>query len=84
MSIDNSLQLYTSNINVDILNENIILPFLTLDAASNIFISSNVLINAFLPLKQNLLTSSTSLLETGGNITNIDYNNITLNNLTYL
>ena len=49
--IDNSLQLYTSNINIDIINENISLPFLTLSNASNIFVTSNVLIDAFLPLK---------------------------------
>ena len=74
MSIDNSLQLYTSNINVDILNESIILPFLTLDVASNVFVTSNVLINAFLPSEQDILTSSSSLLGTGGNITGINYN----------
>ena len=74
--IDNSLQLYTSNINIDIINENISLPFLTQSNASNIFVTSNVLIDAFLPLKQNLLTSTTSLLGTGGNITGINYNNI--------
>jgi len=77
MSIDNSIQLYTSNINVDIMNDTTnTLPFLSLSNSSNIFVTFNVLINAFLPLKQNLLTSTTSLLGTGGNITGINYNNI--------
>ena len=45
--IDNSLQLYTSNINIDIINENISIPCFTLSNASNIFVTSNVLIDAF-------------------------------------
>ena len=80
--IDNSTQLNTSNLNLGIINTSIPLPFLTLSIASNIFISSNVLINAFLPTKQNILTSSTVLLGTGGSITAIDYNNITINKPT--
>ena len=80
--IDNSTQLNTSNLNLGIINTSIPLPFLTLSIASNIFISSNVLINAFLPTKQNILTSSTVLLGTGGSITAIDYNNITINKRT--
>ena len=45
--IDNSTQLFNSNINIGIINNITILPFLTLDVASNILVTSNVLINAF-------------------------------------
>jgi len=44
----------------------------------DIYTTSNELINA-LNTKQNILTSSTVLLGNGSNITNINYNNITLN-----
>ena len=75
--IDNSTQLLTSNLNSNILY--------SVQASSNtytllsLFNTSNTYYSNQLLLKQNILTSSTSLLGDGSAITNLDYNKIALN-----
>ena len=77
--IDNSIQLFTSNI-----NSNIIYDVSTSNTFTllSLFNSSNTYYINQIDLKQNLLNASTVLLGIGSNITELDYSKITINKPT--
>ena len=79
--IDNSVPLGTSNLNLAIINSLPTQPYVTSNVLSNIllsYITSNTLSN-ILTLKQDKLISTSVLYGDGGNISAINWNNITTN-----
>jgi hypothetical protein len=79
MIIDSSVQLKTSNLNLNIINNIQQQPYITSNVFSNVllnYITSNTLSNN-LSLKQNILSASTTLYGNGNAITNISYTNLT-------
>ena len=79
--IDNSVPLGTSNLNLAIINSLPTQPYVTSNVLSNVllsYITSNTLSN-ILTLKQDKLISTSVLYGDGGNISAINWNNITTN-----
>jgi hypothetical protein len=82
--IDNSAPLGTSYLNLAIINSVPTQPYVTSNVLSNVllnYITSNTLSN-ILTLKQDKLVSTSLLYGDGGNISGINWNNITLNKPT--